>query len=296
MELNRLSLKDSEIFNEFLAIGRHELSVYAFENIYIWKALFDIRWSVIEKCLCIFFVDRTGCFLYLPPLSKRNNPGVIQKAFGIMDSFNKNKDISRIENIEERELVFYKDSGYSCANKSCDYLCARQALADLSGNGFKSKRASFNYFTGHYTFEYMNFSPRQKKECLKLYSSWAAQRKAGNDDPVYQGMIEDSSKSLKITLDSYADLNLTGKVVKIDKKIKGFSLGFKLNSDTFCILYEITDLSIKGLAQFIFRKFCADLKDFKYINIMDDSGLDNLKEVKLSYRPLKLIPAYIAKR
>jgi hypothetical protein len=29
---------------------------------------------------------------------------------------------------------------------------------------------------------------------------------------------------------------------------------------------------------------------------MDDSGLDNLEKVKLSYHPVKLIPAYIITR
>ena len=40
----------------------------------------------------------------------------------------------------------------------------------------------------------------------------------------------------------------------------------------------------------------SQLEDFKYINIMDDSGLEGLKKVKLSYRPAKLASAYIATR
>jgi len=115
-------------------------------------------------------------------------------------------------------------------------------------------------------------------------------------DPVYQGMINDSRNCLEILFDHYRDLDITGRLVQIDKEIKALSLGFKLNQDTFCILYEITDLSFKGLAQFIFREFSGDLKDFRYINIMDDSGLENLKKLKLSYHPVKLIPAYIVKR
>jgi hypothetical protein len=63
---------------------------------------------------------------------------------------------------------------------------------------------------------------------------------------------------------------------------------YEINKDTFCILYEITDLSVKGLAQFIFKEFATELTGYKYINIMDDSGLENLKKVKLSYQPEKL--------
>jgi len=109
-------------------------------------------------------------------------------------------------------------------------------------------------------------------------------------------MLEDSGICLKILLDNYPDLDFMGRLVKVDGRIRAFSFGFKISLDTFCILYEIADLSMKGLAQFIFQRFCLELKDYKYINIMDDSGLENLKHVKLSYRPIKLIPAYIVKR
>lgn len=295
MKLSKISLKDKEIFLRYLNLTSHELSVYAFENIYIWSSLFDIQWAIIEDCLCIFFKDKIGCFLYLAPLGK-NNPKVLVKTFEIMDRFNKNKDISRIENVEENKIKFYRDLGFDCQSKSYDYLCLRSDLVSLRGEKFKSKRACFNYFVKHYQFEYQSFSLEQTQDCLKLYKKWKEHRKRYLQNSLYQGMLEDNLKSLKVALKNYRNLNLVGRVVKADGEIKAFSFGYKLNSETFCILYEITDLSLKGLAQFIFREFSGELKDYKYINIMDDSGLENLKKVKLSYRPIKLIPAYIVKR
>lgn len=293
MKLKKLSRKDKGIFNKFLGLGRHELSVYAFENIYIWKGLFDIYWTVIEGSLCVFFKDKIGCFLYLAPLSQNKKPEVIKKAFQVMNRLNKNKEISRIENVEGGGLSFYEDLGYACQNKSYDYLCRRQDLVQLKGDKFKSKRACFNYFIKHYAFRYLPFSLKYRDGCVKLYNRWMRERKAKNPDHIYQGMLRDSRVCLKNTLDNYADLNFIGRVVKINQEIKAFTLGFRLNPDTFCILYEIADLSIKGLSQFIFRRFSKELEGYKYINIMDDSGLDGLKKVKLSYHPVKLIPAYI---
>ena len=59
------------------------------------------------------------------------------------------------------------------------------------------------------------------------------------------------------------------------------------------MLFEITDLSTKGLAQFIYREFCKELMDtYRWINAMDDSGLENLKRVKNAYHPTRLIPSY----
>jgi len=296
LRLNNLTLKDKKLFNQFLNLAHHGLAVYAFQNLYIWKGLFDIKWVVIEDNLCIFFKDKIGCFLYLSPLGEDKNPKVLEKIFEVMDKFNKNKDISRIENIEGEDISFYEKLGFEVKIKSYDYICERSSLVNLQGNKFKSKRACFNYFIKNNKFEYLPFSLRYKENCLKLYNRWKEQRKADNQDPIYRGMLDDSFACLKVLLNDYQDLQLVGRIVKIGEDLKAFTFGFKLNPQTLCVLYEITDLSIKGLAQFIFRSFCEELKDYKYINIMDDSGLENLKRVKLSYHPIRLIPAYIVKR
>ena len=61
----------------------------------------------------------------------------------------------------------------------------------------------------------------------------------------------------------------------------------------FCVLFEIADLNINGLSQFIYREFCQELmSSYRWINAMDDSGLENLKRVKRSYHPTKIIPSY----
>lgn len=296
MKLHRLSLKDKPIFVKYLSLSGHQLSNFSFENIYLWRKLFVIDWAIIRDNLYIFFRDKIGCFLYLPPLGKKIRPESIEEAFSIMDRFNRNSEVSRIENVEEKDASFYRRLGYACQEKYPEYLCARAKQAELKGNKFKSKRACFNYFIKHNKFAYLPFSLRQKNECLKLYDCWMRQRKTKNQDPIYQGMLRDSQTCLRVLLEDYSGLKIVGRVVKIDKKIRAFTFGFKLNPDTFCILHEITDLSVKGLAQFIFREFCRELTEYKYINIMDDSGLDNLRKVKLSYRPLRLIPAYIVKQ
>lgn len=295
MKLNDISVKDKKLFNEFLGIAGHELSVYAFENIYIWKALFNIRWAAADDSLRIFFQDRAGMFMYLPPLSEKLTEDIIEKSFSVMNSFNKNKALSRIENIEKKDIAFYKGLGYEYREKGREYLCRRRDMAELKGDKFKSKRAGVNYFIKHYKFEYLPFSAKDSRECLKLYGEWAKNRRTKHADHIYRGMLDDSRLCLKTLLDEYSGLDFKGRIVRVDGRVKGFTLGFRLNKETFCVLYEITDLDTKGISQFIFQKFCAEMPDYKYINIMDDSGLLNLKKVKLSYHPAKLIPSYIIK-
>ncbi|MCX5708706.1 MAG: hypothetical protein NTY14_07065 [Candidatus Omnitrophica bacterium] len=89
MGLKNLSLADRKLFREFLGLQAHELSVYSFANIYIWRSIFDIQWEIIDKNLCVFFFDPTGCFLYLPPLGQNLSLKASGEAFKLMDKKNK---------------------------------------------------------------------------------------------------------------------------------------------------------------------------------------------------------------
>ncbi|MDD4981353.1 MAG: phosphatidylglycerol lysyltransferase domain-containing protein [Candidatus Omnitrophica bacterium] len=296
MILNKLSIGDKKIFDKYLRLKPHGLSAYAFANIYIWNKFFDIRWVIIRKSLCVFFKDKIGAFLYLSPLAVECDPRVVKKVFEVLIKLNLNPGFAHIENIEAKDLRFYRGLGFDCSLKSHDYLCLRTELESLQGNRFKSKRASCNYFKKNFKYSYRAISLKDRRECLELYSLWAGQRKKGNLDHFYQALIEDSRIALEEALDHYSDLGFKGVLVMVEDKVKAFTFGFEINKESFCILYEITDLTYKGLAQFIFSCFCGELKGYRYINIMDDSCLENLKKVKLSYHPEYLIPAYIARK
>jgi len=296
MKLERIAFKDRPLFERYVKLSKHELSVYAFENVYPWKGLFSIRWGLVRDCLCVFFQDSIGCFLYLPPLGRKIDQCVLKEVFSVMDEYNKNKDISRIENVELSQLDAFRKFGLRYTQKPPEYICSRNEMAKLCGNKFKHKRACVNYFLKHHTYEYLVLTHALRKDCIVLYKQWMDNRKAQSQDPVYRGMLDDSYVTLKETLKSWRSLGMEGRVVKINGNTKAFTFGFPLNKDIFCVFYEVTDLEVKGLSQFIFQKFCAELKGYRYINVMDDSGLENLKKVKLSYHPAKIIPNYIITR
>jgi hypothetical protein len=296
MRFNRLSLKDKHLFQKFLDVSCHSLCAYAFQNIYIWKGLFDISWTVIDNNLCVFFRDRVGCFLYLPPLAQKPSLKAIEESFAHMDKINKNRAVSRIENVESSQVEFFKDNGYICASKPPDYICETKTLVGLKGDGFKSKRACINYFVKKNAFDYISYGPEYEGDCISLYEKWMENRKLNNSDRVYQGMLYDNLSCLKVLLKSFKHLDCSGRLIKIEDTIKAFTFGFGLNKNVFCILFEIADLSVKGSSQYIFWKFSSELKDYRYINIMDDSGLLNLKTVKSSYHPEILASNFIISR
>lgn len=291
-----LSIRDQIIFEKFLKLETRWLSPYNFANIFIWRKLYKIFWHIIQDCLCIFFKDAHGCFMYLPPLGEKVSKEVVEKCFSIMDEFNANKQISRIENVELQNIAFYQKLGFIAKEKPGDYLCLRQDLANLKGNKFKSKRSAYNYFVKNHKSEYCPYRVSCKNNCLLLCRNWMRGRKRQHAEPLFQGMLEDSFASQKQALNNFAKLKLLARVVKVDKKIVGYTFGYELNPTTFCVLFEVCNLNFKGIAQHISRQLCLELTGYKYINIMDDSDLDNLRRVKMSYKPLKIIPNCIIRR
>lgn len=290
-KLNKLILKDKPIVDKYLKKIKTNLSGYHFAPLFIWKDLFRIYWLVIENNLCLFYQDNIGVFMPLAPIEIASPPAaarndiLIKKCFEIMDFYNPNKEVSRIENVSEEIPGRTK-------LKDTEYLCLRQALAELKGDAYRHKRSSCNHFIRNYPHQVMPYRQSMLKDCLELYQLWIDQRKEGNQDGIYQQMLEDSRISFNTALRYANKIGLLGYVVKVDGKVKACSLGYPLNKETFCILFEVCDLELKGIAQLVFREFCRRLSGYKYINIMGSSDLENLKAVKLSYRPVKEIRAY----
>lgn len=294
MKLNLLKLRNKKLFNKYLGLKHYELSYYTFANIFIWKKLFKIWWKITGENLCIFFQNDSGYFMYLPPLGKHLNPKIVKDCFCIMNTLNRNKSVSRIENIEEKNLVFYQNLGYKIFSKDKEYICKTDDLIGLKGDKFKAKRAGYNFFIKNYKYKFLRYKNPMQKQVLNLHKHWQENRRKVSPDNIYQNLLEDSSKYLKVALRYFKQLSLEGYVVKIDNKIEGFTCGFPVNPKMFCVLFEITNLEKKGISSFIFREFTKKLKKYKELNMMDDSGLLNLRKTKLSWKPYKQISSYVA--
>jgi Fe-S-cluster containining protein len=202
------------------------------------------------------------------------------------------KDINPVWYKKEKgkmKIILENDAGYidfGSVKKFPDYIYLQKDLAELKGKKYRHKRAAYNHFVKNYKFQYIPYKESMKNECLNLFSKWANQRKQKSNDLYYRQLLYDSSFAHKTSLENYRALGLIGRVIKIKGKIRAYTFGFKLTKDMFCILLEVCDLKFKGISEFIFREFCREMSRYKYINTMDDSGLENLQLAKLSYYPI----------
>ena len=217
----------------------------------------------------------------------------IHQAYAFTLEANRAKQIARIENVPANLIPFFRQMGFHSIQKETEYLYETDALIQLKGDRYKSKRAAYNLLIrNHPGAQLQPYQPTHPADCLALYKSWRQERWEQSHDDVYRTMLDDSWYSHRTGLMNHKALGLVGTVVFIDDAVKGYTFGYPLNSKIFCVLFEVTDLGIKGLAQFLFREFCREQAAYRWINTMDDSGLENLKRVKLSYRPAKQLLSY----
>ena len=91
-------------------------------------------------------------------------------------------------------------------------------------------------------------------------------------------------------------MGLIGRVLTVRGDLAAYTFGVPLNEGTFVVALEVTDPTYRGASAFVFREFLRELKDFDYINIMDDSGIPGLRQLKRSYRPWRLEPSLVLSR
>ncbi len=255
-------------------------------------------WGEIAKYLCVYAKQGEDYFMPILPipyeLGSCNYLNAVCEAYRFMLKSSRNLHIARIENVPQEMFCLFEKNGFCGTLKEPEYLYETEALSSLRGNRYKSKRSSYNAFVRRYpSLKLIRYYPTDREACFALYEAWYTERASQINSEVYRAMLDDSRAAHRTAITHADVLGLVGRVVRINGEIRGYTFGYPLNADTFCVLLEVTDLDIRGLAQFIFREFCREfVGTYKWINAMDDSGLENLRRVKLSYYPTHLIPSY----
>lgn len=231
--------------------------------------------------------------MILPPLGGLDEE-VVDACFEQMQAFNHNADLSRIENIEEQDLSFFKERGYRIFEKSKDYIVERPAVASYVSQKYKAKRALYNFFTKHYRCLFRDYDRSDYEPVTALYDRWAKACFQKNSDGIYRMLLQDSAGALTEMLDGLSALEVAAKVVEVDGEIRGFTSGFPISRDYFCVNFEFCDGSFKGLTQFIFAEFARSLKGYPFINMMEDCDIENIRWTKNSFHPVMTPVSYTA--
>ena len=292
---NNALLEEKYLVDSFLMLGPRPLSSYSFVSIFAWCDFFDIEFKMINSSLCIFAHGETGSFLYLPPLGSGFDSSTIQSVFEHMSKGGKLKPVNRIENIPGNLLSAFPEGSYNHYLKPAEYVYAKEDLVALKGNAYKSQRHDCNSFRAHHPeHSFEPYTDADFESCMAVFDAWASNRASTNSDEVYRSMLQENRLVHARLLKFWERLGLIARVLKVDGRIIGYTLGFAVDEHTFCVYAEIADFKVTGSAAFLFKSFCEDeqLKYFSRINAMDDFAMPNVTRAKLAYHPSELIGSY----
>ncbi len=318
LELHPLTHADHDRFRQALVRVDTPLAHFALAPHLIWRHLFTYSWAEIEDHLCLFADYADGIYMPLPPLPvgvrrealdvRRGAGGpeprtsnlepakaALNAAFALMRARNRGSAVSRIENVPEEWGARLETMGYRVKPKDPDYLYRAADLVALAGDPYKSQRAACNRFEREQRYSFEPYRDEDREACLALFLEWSAQKQAAGLEDAGRHMLVDSEAAHREALTVHRDLDLVGRVVRVDGRIRAYTFGYRRSPSVLCVLLEVADRTIPGLAPFFFREFCREAAagGSELINTMDDSGLLSLAHAKRIYHPIRLIPSYI---
>jgi hypothetical protein len=265
------------------------LSSRSFVNVFIWTDVFDFDIEDFDGNKLVLARQHGAEFLYCPPLGEAISPRAVEAAFARMKG-----GAARIEAVSSDELAAFDEGRYRAHLQGEEYYYERARIAALAGNDHHSKRSDLNSFLRQHTPVFRSFVPSDAPACRDLFDRWLDKRRASYEDDIYRAMLVENRSVHRRMIDNAAALGVIGRVVELNGMIVGYTFGYPLNSETFCVALEVTEPGFKGLTTFIFREFCADAQvaPFKFINAMDDFGMPGVARAKRSWRPAHMENTY----
>jgi len=280
------------LFEEYARFMTVPLSDYTFANNFIWHTQKNGFYQIIEDCFCLFSLIGHTLIMPLPPLGAPEKlMAAVDTCFTIMNGYNPSPMQSRIEFVS-RDLItapLPDPARYLVERSLPDYIYRTADLIDLQGNAYKTKRSEINQFRRTYPNHRMETLNANHHEGIRaLVNTWLKNRLqylTGQDIADFFHTVEQERQAIERALNHYDTLGLTGLVILIDDRLEGFTFGERITPDVGNVLVEKTNFAIPGSAQYLFREFAKTFTDCTYLNVGDDLGLENLRRVKMSYRP-----------
>lgn len=297
MDFKKLEKADKKIIDKFYNAGYYENSEHNFTNLYMWRELCDIRWTVEDDVLFVSSSSSDMLAAWQPIGAQEKMQDAITKILDWAEKNKGEKDFAFVvveKNFTE-ELEKYPHANFKIEpdRNEFDYVYLAEDLINLSGRKYHGKKNHLNSFRKDFpTAEYVPITSEIIPKCRDELNRWyEIHRKMNPDDPFIcyeQAAIHD-------IFDNFDEFKVKGGAILLGGKVVAFTFGEKLNSDTAVIHVEKADPEVRGAYTVINQNFvAAEWSDVTFINRESDMGLEGLRQAKESYKPVKLIEKFNA--
>ena len=283
-------ISDKQRIEEILSKTRQTTCEFCFGNIFMWSPIYGTEISMCEH----FFVCRSTDAKpsYSVPKGDGDFTKCINNLLEEANSQGNNLELYAISEGEKDMLEKLMPGKFSFieSRHNFDYVYSVEELATLVGKKFHSKRNHISYFEKNYDWKYEEINRGNIQECIEMNHKWELENSERNPD----GMSKEEIAIIR-AFDSYEQLSLKGGIIRVDDKVVAYTVGERLNDNTFCTHIEKAFSDIRGAYPIINREFAKNsLSEYEFVNREEDLGIEGLRRAKLSYNPVMLVKKYRA--
>ena len=272
-EFRALALDDREKVERFFKKSPRETSDYSFPNLFIWRFYDHPKLSQLNGNLCILFDPTEGQPYFLPPVGEEK----IEETIAACAGFLKQGPQFRMAPAKFGQAELDRDNA--------DYCYKTADLIALKGRKYDGKRNWIRRFLAKYKPEYEKLSRDNYEECRALLARWGKTRVG----PALKFELKAISEALK----HWTELELVGRVIKVEGKVEAFMFSGELNLETAIVYIQVASRDLLGLPQYFHQVFAErEYAQYKYVNWEQDLGVPGLRKAKLSYQPCCLVNKY----
>ncbi|HHV64219.1 MAG TPA: DUF2156 domain-containing protein [Peptococcaceae bacterium] len=295
INFKKIEIKDKSWMQPLITAGNLPGCHQNFTNIFAWGEVYDYHVARVGDRLVVKgYLENVG-YYYLYPTGSGDIKPVIEAM--LQDAADNGHDFRLFgltpDNIAVLDSLFPGRFTYQAIRDSFDYVYLLDKLVTLSGNKLHAKRNHINKFKQNNSWSFELISKDNLDECWEMNIEWCKEHDCNDDD-----LLKKEKCAVRRCFDNYFELGLEGGLLRLDGKVIAFTMGDKLNSDTYDIHIEKAFGKIQGAYQMINREFAAYIQEthpeIVYVNREEDMGYEGLRKAKLSYQPVRLEEKYAA--
>ena len=272
---------------------------YNFTNLFVWSRAYGQEIAQVNGFLVTHLCGRMGCSYMYPAGS-----GDLAAAIDILarEADERRQPLRLVclttRQMEELDRLMPGRFAYEADRDGFDYLYDIDRLADLTGKKLHAKRNHINRFMDNNpSWVYEEITPQTLPECLEMDQEWY-RRSMVREGAAEERDLGDEGIALRTAMDHYHALGLEGGLIRVYGEVVAFTMGDRLNSDTYDVHFEKAYGELQGAYAMINREFArwvrAKHPNVRYLNREDDMGVEGLRKAKESYSPDRMVEKYAA--
>ena len=196
----------------------------------------------------------------------------------------------RILWVDEADAVRLPRDRFRLERKDSDYLYDPRCVAAATGPPYRDLRKRLRRFERLHIPAFREMTPDDAPACEQLLRHW--RRRQGRK----HGFLLDWGYT-RAALERYGEWpreDLQGWCVELDGRLAAFGMGGRMQEGVANFFVAKADPDVWGLSEYLRWEVYRCLSQFRLVNDAGDLGLPGLRQHKMKFRPVELLPVYVA--